>query len=45
MKFFMCTAVVEKKFSKKLYYRNKNFVSEDLQDNDWQKVKELLMLF
>ena len=24
---------------KNLYYRNKIFVSEDLQNNDWQKVK------
>ena len=25
---------------KNLYYRNKNFVSEDLQNNEWQNVKE-----
>ena len=28
---------------KNLYYRNNNLVSEDLQNDEWQKVKELLM--
>ena len=28
---------------KNLYYRNKYLVSEDLQNNYWQKVKEFMM--
>ena len=28
---------------KNLYYRNKTLVTEDMQNNDWQKVKEILI--